>query len=97
MSDLLVNIQDLAQDQLPGHSPPAACPMDGLGGLGSPTPSKPAELSALSFCFPNQRCASPGVEAPGAGCRWLWARLGISEFLPPTQHRIQLEGRGLGF
>lgn len=43
MSDLLVNIQGLAQDQPPGHSPPAACPTEGLGGglwegLGSPLP-----------------------------------------------------------
>lgn len=45
MSDLLVNIQGLAQDKQPGHSPPAAHPMGWeevsvafLGGAGLPTP-----------------------------------------------------------
>lgn len=83
MSDLLVNIQGLAQDQQPGHSSPAAPhPMDELGGglwhfwkkLGSSTPlflpSSEAPLPKLSnpqLPFPHQSCANPGEEARPLG------------------------------
>lgn len=65
-SDLLANIQGLAQDRQPGYSPPAAAQWIGREevslwhfseGLGSPTPlslpsSKTAELSTPQLLFP---------------------------------------------
>lgn len=44
MSDLLVNMQDLAHNQPPGHSPLLPGQWVGWEGLGSPTPSKLPQL-----------------------------------------------------